>query len=304
MSADRDVTRIVRSWLEEGVTALPDRVLDKVVDLLPATPQRRSWWPTRRFADMNNFAKLAIAAAAVVVVAVVGYNLVSDPNGIGGPEVSPTPPVSPEATAPLAPSPTLTVAFPPVGLLAVGRHTFTEDDLEFSLAISSSGWVSRGYGADIRGGNIKKGSFEQPDSAWVLIWSIDGVYEDPCGQVAGPVLSDNPADFAAAVAGLPAATATGPSDTTIGGHPAKHVTLVFGADVGCAPNLYYPWYNDLACGGSAPCARWLSANSSTLRAWIVDVNGTHFWIEAETYEGASPELDQELREMVDSIQFE
>ena len=38
MSTDRDVTRIVRSWLEEGVTALPDRVLDAVLDQLPATP--------------------------------------------------------------------------------------------------------------------------------------------------------------------------------------------------------------------------------------------------------------------------
>ena len=42
MSTDRDVTRIVRSWLEEGVTALPDRVLDDVLDQLPATPQRRA----------------------------------------------------------------------------------------------------------------------------------------------------------------------------------------------------------------------------------------------------------------------
>ena len=42
MSTDRDVTRIVRSWLEEGVTALPDRVLDAVLDQLPATPQRRA----------------------------------------------------------------------------------------------------------------------------------------------------------------------------------------------------------------------------------------------------------------------
>ena len=49
MSTDRDTTRIVRSWLEEGVTALPDRVLDTVLDQVPATPQRRSWWPARRF---------------------------------------------------------------------------------------------------------------------------------------------------------------------------------------------------------------------------------------------------------------
>jgi hypothetical protein len=31
MSTDRDTTRIVRSWLEEGVAALPDRVLDTVL---------------------------------------------------------------------------------------------------------------------------------------------------------------------------------------------------------------------------------------------------------------------------------
>ena len=54
MSTDRDVTRIVRSWLEEGATALPDRVLDAVLDQLPATPQRRAWWPARRFREMNN----------------------------------------------------------------------------------------------------------------------------------------------------------------------------------------------------------------------------------------------------------
>ena len=45
MSTDRDVTRIVRSWLEEGATALPDRVLDAVLDQVPSTSQRRPRWP-------------------------------------------------------------------------------------------------------------------------------------------------------------------------------------------------------------------------------------------------------------------
>ena len=35
MSTDRETTRILRSWLEEGVTALPDRVLDAVLDQVP-----------------------------------------------------------------------------------------------------------------------------------------------------------------------------------------------------------------------------------------------------------------------------
>ena len=306
MRTDRDTTRIVRSWLEDGRTALPDHILDAVLDQVPATRQRRSNWAARRFAEMNSYAKLAVVIAAVVVVAVVGYNLLPSRGGpsVGGPQVTPSPSTSPEATATPAPSPTLAVAFPPAGQLAVGRHTFTEDDLEFSLAFSSSGWVSQGYGTDVQGGTIKKGSFESPDAAWILIWSIDGVYTDPCAHVAGPVLSGSPADLATAIAGLPGAAVSGPTDTTIGGHSAKHVTLVYGADAGCAPNVYYPWYNDLACGADDPCFRWLSASNSTLRVWIVDVDGTHFWIEAETYQGASPELDQEIRDMVASIQFE
>ena len=78
MSADRDADRIVRSWLEEGVTTLPDRVLDAVLDQVPATPQRRStWWPARRLPDMNNTAKLALGGVAVVVIALLGIGFLA-----------------------------------------------------------------------------------------------------------------------------------------------------------------------------------------------------------------------------------
>src|SRR3970040_1990973 len=84
MSTERDMTRIVRSWLRTDEHESADRVLDHVLAQLNATPQRRSWWPARRIADMNNVAKLAIAAAAVVVVAVVGINLLPAGGGVGG----------------------------------------------------------------------------------------------------------------------------------------------------------------------------------------------------------------------------
>ena len=48
MKPERDTTALVRSWLENGVTDLPDRVLDPVLDQLPATPQRRHAWQARR----------------------------------------------------------------------------------------------------------------------------------------------------------------------------------------------------------------------------------------------------------------
>ena len=97
MNTDRETTRIVRSWLDEGVTALPDRVLDAVLDQVPATRQRRSWWPAWRFDDMNSLAKFAIVAAAVVVVAVVGYNFLPGRGGVGGPTATPAPSPAPLA---------------------------------------------------------------------------------------------------------------------------------------------------------------------------------------------------------------
>jgi hypothetical protein len=97
MSTDRDTTRIVRSWLEEGRTSLPDRVLDTVLDQLPATPQRRADWPARRFSDMNATARWLTAAAAVVAIAVIG--ILALPRSSSGPATTPGPSRSPAPSA-------------------------------------------------------------------------------------------------------------------------------------------------------------------------------------------------------------
>ncbi len=99
MSNDRDATRIVRSWLEEGVTRLPDQILDAVVDQLPATPQRRAGSPTWRSPVMNTIARLGLAAAAAVAVVFVGAQVI----GLLGtsPEAGST--ASPEPSASMLP---------------------------------------------------------------------------------------------------------------------------------------------------------------------------------------------------------
>jgi hypothetical protein len=106
MSTDPVVTRIVRSWLEEGATVLPDRVLDAVLDQLPATPQRRAWWPVRRFEQMNNYAKVAIAAVAVIAVAAIGITLIPRSGGVGASPAALTPTASQIPTASPTPTPT------------------------------------------------------------------------------------------------------------------------------------------------------------------------------------------------------
>ena len=77
MTTERDVNRIVRSWMSEGVTALPDYVLDAVLDQLPATPQRRATrWRVQRYIEMNKPLAIGlVVAAAVLVLALIGLNL-------------------------------------------------------------------------------------------------------------------------------------------------------------------------------------------------------------------------------------
>ena len=90
MSTDRDVTtRIVRSWLHEDAHEDADRILNLVLDQIDTTPQRSAPWLARRFSIMNtNLARLGIAAA-VVAIAVLGYNLLPG-LGIVGPGATPS----------------------------------------------------------------------------------------------------------------------------------------------------------------------------------------------------------------------
>ena len=97
MTTERDrSTRVVLSWLREDTHENAERVLLLALDEVDTTPQRRSWWPARRFSDMNKLALTAAAAAAVLVIAVVGYNLLPG-LGVGGPSPTPSPSPSPLA---------------------------------------------------------------------------------------------------------------------------------------------------------------------------------------------------------------
>jgi hypothetical protein len=136
VSTDREVTRIVRSWLEEGVNALPDRVLDAVLDQVPATPQRRPWWPAWRLPYMNTSIRIAMAAVAVVVVALIAINLLPKTNGVGGPPSTPLP------TSTVAPTST-----------AAPTSTSASTSSPTSDLVSTAGWLafsSKRYGYDIK----------------------------------------------------------------------------------------------------------------------------------------------------------
>lgn len=300
MSTDRDTARIVRSWLRTDEHESADRVLDNVLALLDATPQRRPLWPARRIADMNTLAKVAAAVAAVVVAAVAVVNLTPGTGGPGGaPTPSPTPAPSPSPSFSPTPAPSAAIAFPPDGALAAGRHSMTRGGVLLSINVPTPGWHSaQGY-------IIEKDTGVGPDGASLLFWDPDavGVYADPCTQRKGPVVGPTTGDLAAAMMTIPDTTLVEPpTDVTVGGRPAKHVVLTISEDVACggAGDEFHLWYE----GDAEGVGRYATVLGATLSVWIVDVDGTRLSIDAETYKGATPEVKEQIQAMIDSIQFE
>jgi hypothetical protein len=136
----------------------------------------------------------------------------------------------------------------------------------------------------------------------IVFWTSfpEGDIADPCARLLGPSVGPTAANLAAAVSTAPGTKlVTGPSDVTLGGHPAKHVVLTVREDVGCDPGYFYTWHD----------VRWASLwpetqIGDTIRVWIVDVGGTLLFVEAETTEQASAELVREVQQIVGSIRFD
>lgn len=305
MTSDRETARIVRSWMQLGVDQLPERVLDAVLDELPSTPQRRSPWSAWRFRQMPNVLKLAAVAVAVLVVAVVGFQLLPTSSSLGGP-------VSTHAsTATLSPLPTTTPApSPSASVIAMGTRnaqltpgTYRVADpfRPFTVLFPSSWSV-----ADAEKTGVALYRTEPADFApSVTIDRIHEVFADPCHPPTGsPPPNAGLPTLQQIVAGLTSMKdfSSGPvSDVTVGGHPAKTFVLTNAITDEAAAK----------CGGS-PLDLWnggLGRNTTNQRSrdhiWVVDVNGTPVTIHATSVPGrTAADLITEADAVVSSIQFD
>jgi hypothetical protein len=310
MTTDRETLGIIGSWMEDGRTRLPDHVLDAVLDRLPSTPQRRPWWSARRIPHVHGLAKYAIAAAAVVVVAIVGLNLqglgTGQPGGVGA-QPSPSPSASPTAT-PTAPP---TASSRPVGDgdlepgSYVARPLPSPDD---GLTVTYT--VPEGWFAFTDVGLVPAGDPETgpPGGIAFQFMDVTTINGDPCRwRGTDDDISFGPEvdDLVAALREQTAYEVSEPIDVTIGGHLGKRVDVVMptepftGQDeqaLACDDFVFRPWNEGAGVYAQGPANRWQTN--------ILDVDGTRLVIVVQDFPGTLPEDRAELDAIADSFVIE
>jgi hypothetical protein len=302
MKARSDTERILDAYLAPEADRLADRVIDAALADIARTPQRRSWWPAWRSNRMNTYAKLIAAAAAVLVVAVVGYQFLPSNGGIGG-----EPSARPSPTATSSPSAT---AIPPIvdGPLAAGMYRlrpFASGTMTIDATVPGGGWLG-GPPAAI-GGPV--GASNGPNGVAVAFLNAQTINSDPChwdkdgsgrapqeGDIeVGPTVDD----LAQALAAAPYESTT-PVPATLGGYSGKRLELQLVPDPsGCdtwdgAGNQYFVF-------GGHDGAQYAQGDANTWQVTVVDVEGTRLIAVLISYAETSSEHLSAAQGILDSV---
>jgi hypothetical protein len=309
MTQEREINQILDLWFSDGPTEAPDRVLAHVADRIERQSQRPAWRLDRRQHVMSSLTRLAFAAAAVLAVAVIGYNLLPASSGVGGPSVTNSPSASP-ATSP-----------PPIlqdGLLVGGRYRLKPFDAAASLAIDVD--VPAGWRGFPKWGLIGPNGTGASGGIGIGFLLPTGLFSDPChwdidgngrllsrgDVVIGPTVDD----LVAALRANAHYEASEPVEVTIGGHPATQLDLQLPADVdfattcdvvaGQTEGTFFPFVTAEADSSNlfaqGPGNRW--------QVTIVDVAGTRFVVVVDDY-AETPDIDRAAaRAIVESLTIE
>jgi hypothetical protein len=271
MSSRPDSDRSIAAWLEaEAPDRAPDRLLAASRDRLRTTNQRRAWWPAWRIAGANGPAILLGASAAVLIVAVVGFNLLPRDVGVG----APAPVVEPSPQPSSSPTPSATYISTARGWQDLTAGTYRVGypfAVPFSISLTQP-WIAH---------NVSEGdvTLERPnagqESTWIVVQLVENVYADPCNAAGGPMDPPVAPTVDAIVEALRSmkGVAAGPvAEIVIDGKPARTFTLrstIDTATAGCSHGTTLPLWTYR--GGSAPTA---TDGSVTDIVSVLDVGGT------------------------------
>ena len=296
MNVQRDPDAILAAWLEEGPTGLPEPTRRAITVNTRTTTQRRHpiWMPRRR-PTMNPFARISVAALAVVAVLGGAIYIFAPGGGVGGglpatasPQASPSARVS---ASPLAASPS-TLASPAVladsGDIFQGTYV-PRFDPSLTFSIDQELLSPNCYPGYQCRGNIDANfpawlylEYGQP-AIEIGIVRVDKLY-DPAHPGR---LIDPPADLAAWIASRPGLTVLAQKAVTVGGLAGTQLDVRTGnKDVQFGP-----------IPGVADPANGLGPANAVHRLFLVPVAGHQVLISLVRPDGS---LD-ELQPFVDSI---
>ncbi len=227
MNERSDMNRILRDWLDAEPSVMPDRVVDVVADRIAQQPQRRAWLPYRRPLPMNSLARLAAALAAVLIIAVVGWNLLpGNRSAIGGP--GPTPSPSPTfSPSPVGPSPTAIACESNLpgcaGLLSAGLHHSNklEPALSFNLA---SAWINT---LDTPTIYELVPAYPFPPETQIFVWTnaVLGKQTPACDSIALGAVGNGVGDWMSYLRAHPGLTSSVPTAVTLGSVSGQVIDL-------------------------------------------------------------------------------
>lgn len=300
MTRDDDFIGQLESYLDEyeGNTPLPIGVRDAIRADLPKTRQIGPIAGLMRDTNlMSKPVQYAIAAAAALVVAVVGYQLLSGP-GVGGPDRTKTPQPS------SMPSSSASASAAARGVLEPGPFTFfvlPDLGITGTATIPGTGW----YGLE-GDGLVDNGSADPPGGAQITVWGGQlAVYGDAChwaGTPADPRTGLTVDDLVVALSAQLSREAAAPTEIMVDGHAGKAMELTVPADIAfadCDNNEFRTWKE---VESNTPLLE-LAPGQHDL-VWIIDVNGKRVVIDTTFYEGTSAADRAELQAILDSIHFQ
>lgn len=293
MNVERDQVRIVRAWLEEGVTTLPQRVLDEVLADLSDTRQRRSFLAAWRTEPMNALLRVGLAAAVLVGAAALASNFIvprdTTPGGLS------------TATPSAIHSP-----IPSAGNYRAQNEALTEHALVFTIP---DGWH------DLGGWGVEK------NQSFLTVWTVQRIYRNPCRWRSSEFEDLKPSmtasQIATAIANAWVGTSlagrdrrrlpevSGPNHVTLAGYDAYYLELtlpstlsVGDCDRGTGGGEYRLW--DRAPGDP----RSISDATERNRIWVVAGPDGNFLVDAGYIANIPSGEALEFTSIIDSIRIE
>jgi hypothetical protein len=255
---------------------------------------------------VNLYAKIAVvAAAAVLIVAVIGYHALPGSSGVGGP--APSPSAAPSATP--TGTPVATGPVPAAGTLTGGRYRLKPLDPPSTLSIVAdipAGW----QGSDSSSALVSPG--EESDTGILIGFMLaNALYSDAChwdvdgtksatkaDVVVGPTVDD----LVAALKANSSYTSSAATRTTVGGFDGQEIELQLPGDDGIRacdkrPGKTTGDYFVFPTGyyAQGPNSRW--------HLYIVDVAGTRLITMVSIAQGTPQAQITAARAIVESFEI-